>query len=113
MAFTYDVKTLVGKVRLRIPDKDLQAPLFQDEDLQEFLDANGGDVYLAAAEALETVAGDPQRLQQYQRGSVSVQPQLSFNLRERAKQLRMLSAQQRGGIVIGTIERGDFYGKSD
>ncbi|MDI6872145.1 MAG: hypothetical protein QME79_12535 [Bacillota bacterium] len=113
MAFSYNLATSVGKVRLRIPDKDEQAPLFQDEELQAFLDANGGDVYLAAAEALETVAGDPQRLQQYERGSVSVQPQLSFNLRERAKQLRLLSARQRGGIVVGTIERGDFYGESD
>lgn len=107
MAFTYDLTTAIGKVRLRIPDKDSQAPLFDDAEIQAFLDANGADVLLATAEAIETIAGDPQRLQEFQRGAIRKTPQLAFNLRERARQLR---DQAMGGITIGSIERGEFYG---
>lgn len=113
MAASYDPTTDVGKVRLRIPDRNVDKPLFDDAEIESFLEFNGGNVLLATAEALEAIAGDPRRLQGYSRGSVRVEPQLAFNLRERAKQLRDTVAQEEAashaGIIVGTIERTDFW----
>jgi hypothetical protein len=113
MAATYDLATSIGKVRLRIPDRDIADPLFSDEEIQEFLTENGGNTYLAAAEAVETVAGDPQRLQHIQRGQVSETPQLAFNLRERAQSLRRMAHKEYDGIMIGELARGGFYGDDE
>jgi len=65
----YDPSTPIGQVRLRIPDRDMQAPLFEDTELQALLEANRGNALLAAADALEILAGDPQRIQQYRRAA--------------------------------------------
>jgi hypothetical protein len=60
MAVTYDIATDVGRVRLLITDTDVDNPIFQDEEIQVFLDMtiSGGanDIRLAAAEALDTIA---------------------------------------------------------
>lgn len=60
MAFTYDVSTDIGKVRLLITDTDDGNPIFDDSEITSFLTqtAYGGvnDVRLAAALALETIA---------------------------------------------------------
>lgn len=57
MAFTYDLATDVGKVRLLVPDRDAAYPAFQDGDLTALLSLEG-DVRRAAALALETIAAD-------------------------------------------------------
>lgn len=46
----------IGMVRLLIPDTDPGAQLFDDDDLQSFLDLEGGDVRYAAAQALDVAA---------------------------------------------------------
>jgi len=81
MAFTYDLTTDIGKVRLNINDKvntsDTPAQ-FSDEELQVFL-TSAGSVKLASAEALEAWAAadfglmDSERIGDYQfaRGAVS------------------------------------------
>jgi len=56
MAVTYDLNTLVGKVRLLINDKDVTNPVFQDEEIVSFLTDNGNSVNLAAATAIESWA---------------------------------------------------------
>ena len=57
MAFTYDLTTNRGKVRLLITDSDYQNPIFQDNEIDMFLSiAAENDIRLAAAEALETIA---------------------------------------------------------
>ncbi len=58
MAFTYDPTTDQGRVRMLIPDRDEQNVIFQDVEIQAYLDLNEGNVKRAAAEALETVASD-------------------------------------------------------
>jgi hypothetical protein len=58
VAFTYDLTTVIGKTRLRIPDRIATDYLFEDAELQVFLDDNGDDTRLAAADALETIASD-------------------------------------------------------
>lgn len=56
MAWTYDVATDVGKVRLLTPDKDSSNPIFDDAEIQAFLDLSGGSVQYAAARVLDTIA---------------------------------------------------------
>lgn len=111
MSATYDLNTPIGKVRLRIPDTNTSNPIFQDEELQLLLDDHSDveeskAVLLAAADALDIIAGDPQRLASWSRGAVSAVRTPTADLRSRAAQLR---SQAMGGIVVGTIERTDFW----
>lgn len=55
MAFTYNVTTNRGRVRLRINDTDAANPVFDDAELDAFLAAEP-DWRLAAALALDTIA---------------------------------------------------------
>lgn len=58
MAFTFNVATDVGKVRLLVPDRVSADAVFQDDEIEAFLDLEGGVVRRAAALALETIASD-------------------------------------------------------
>lgn len=58
MAFTFDLTTNLGKVRLLIVDKDSANPIFQDNEIDYFLTAEGSNVKRAAALAYETIAGN-------------------------------------------------------
>lgn len=58
MAFTFDVTTERGRVRLLIPDRDSTEPFFQDAEVDAFLALEGGVVRRATALALETMASD-------------------------------------------------------
>jgi len=58
MAYTYDLTTDIGKLRLLIGDTDIVPTTdahFSDEELQVFLDL-GGSILQAAAKALEAWA---------------------------------------------------------
>jgi hypothetical protein len=57
MTFTYNLSTDIGKVRLLIPDREIDSPLFQDDEITAFLTIEDG-VQRAAALALETIASD-------------------------------------------------------
>lgn len=98
--------TTVQKTRLLIPDTG-DNPMFTDEELLFLLSENQDNPRLAAAEALEIIASDPQRLSSWSRGGVSAtRGASSEDLRRRAQDLR---AQVTGGIIVGTIERSDFW----
>lgn len=56
MAFTYEVSTDAGKVRMIITDTDASSPLFQDDEIEAYLALKGGSILLAAASALDTIA---------------------------------------------------------
>lgn len=58
MAFTYEPTTDIGKVRMLIPDRVEDSPIFQDEEIDAYLSMNDSNVRRAAAEALETIASD-------------------------------------------------------
>lgn len=59
MAFTTDVSTDIGKVRLLLTDLDSTQPIFpNDTYIQAFLDLELGDVKCAAALGMETIAGN-------------------------------------------------------
>lgn len=57
MAFTFNLATDVGRVRLLIPDRDSTDPIFGDDEIETFLNLEG-DVRRATALALETAASD-------------------------------------------------------
>lgn len=60
MAFTYDLTSERGQVRLLITDTDHDNPIFQDNEIDFFLSNTAvdgsNDVNLAGAKALETIA---------------------------------------------------------
>lgn len=69
LTYTYDPATAVGHVRLYTDDRDMSAAdealaiekrsvIFADEEVQVFIDVNGGDLLLAAAHALRTIANN-------------------------------------------------------
>ncbi len=66
MAYTYDLATSLGQVRMLIPDRPADgatfgandAKLFTDSEITAFLDMEASIVKCAAALALETIASD-------------------------------------------------------
>lgn len=56
MSFTYDPTTTLGQVRLLAVDFDSANATFQDADIQAFLNLNGQNIRLAAAQAVDTIA---------------------------------------------------------
>ena len=58
MAYTYDLGTSVGQVRLIIPDSNEAAAFFSDEEIGAFLGLERGNVRRAAAFALDTMASN-------------------------------------------------------
>lgn len=58
MAATYDPQTPAGKVRLLVNDTDTSDAIFDDGEIGVFLTMRDDDVFLAAATALRTIAGN-------------------------------------------------------
>jgi hypothetical protein len=58
MAFTYDTATAAGQVRLLIFDVNPAAHVFEDGEIDTFLQLEAGRVRLGAALALETMASN-------------------------------------------------------
>lgn len=56
MWLTYDLTTDAGKVRALITDTNDERPILDDDEIQVFLDLEGGVIKRAAALALETIA---------------------------------------------------------
>lgn len=57
MAFTYDLSTDIGKIRLLIPDSQADSYVFEDAEIEAFLALETG-IRTAAALALETIASN-------------------------------------------------------
>ena len=58
MAFTYDLSTDVGKVRLLIMDNQSGAYLFEDAEITQFVSFENANIKRGAALALETMASN-------------------------------------------------------
>lgn len=56
MAFTIDPTTVIGRIRLRISDRDPLNPVFDDDSLNVFYTDEGSNVLRASAAALEAIA---------------------------------------------------------
>jgi hypothetical protein len=90
MSVSYDVTTDLGKVRLLSFDTDASNPIFQDEEHQAFLDLNAGNIRLAAAQAIDIVAGNEAYVQKMIKmlDLMTNGPQTAKALREGADELR-------------------------
>lgn len=94
MTVTYDLSTTTGKIRLIIGDKTISDPVFTDEELEAFFDAEGS-INLAAAAALEAWAAqyaanaDQERIGDYQYGQTIVDKMLKTAQRLRDKEANM------------------------
>ena len=90
MAYTYDVSTGIGQVRLLITDTDEDNPIFQDAEIQAFLDLNNSSVKRAAAQALDTIASNETLVQKRIRllDLSTDGPAVAAELRKHAAQLR-------------------------
>jgi hypothetical protein len=85
-----DLTTDLGKVRLLISDMDEANLIFQDPEIGVFLDMTGDVVLLAAAKALEVIAGNEAMVQKRIK-ILDLQtdgPAVSKELRELAKTWR-------------------------
>ncbi len=58
MSWTYNLGTDVGVVRLIVSDTQQATPIMQDEEYNAFLTLESGDIKLAAAQALDTIASN-------------------------------------------------------
>lgn len=58
MAFTFDVTTSRGQMRLLVPDSNPTTYVFEDAEIDAFLTLESGSVRRAAAMALETLASN-------------------------------------------------------
>lgn len=56
--FTYDPTTPAGRVRMLISDIDEANPVFADPEIDAFLFMEVGNVRMAAAQALDTIASN-------------------------------------------------------
>lgn len=108
MAFTYDVSTDRGKVRLLITDVQEANPLFQDAEIDAFLTLNTS-VRLAAAAALEVIAASEVLvLKKIVNLDLETDgPAVARELRELAKQLRAQDANV-GAFDIAEQIHDDF-----
>jgi hypothetical protein len=90
VAFTYDVSTPEGQVRLLVPDNDVDNHLLEDADITALLTLEASDVRRAAATALELIASSEALVsKKIKTQDLSTDgPAVARELRERAKQLR-------------------------
>lgn len=56
MAFTYDLSTSIGKMRLLLKDTDSANPIYQDAEYTAFYDLSGGSELRGAGMAIESAA---------------------------------------------------------
>lgn len=108
MAFTYNVSTDRGKVRLLITDVQESNPIFQDAEIDAFLSLNTS-VRLAAAAALECIAASEVLiLKKIVNLDLETDgPAVAKELRELAKQLRA-QEENIGAFEIAEQIQDDF-----
>jgi len=112
MAFTYDVSTSRGQVRMLVPDRNYDTYIFEDEEIDAFLSLESSDVRKAAAMALETIASDQAltlkviRILELQTDGAK----LADALMKRAAQLRSLAAEADDdyGFDVAELVYDDF-----
>lgn len=89
MAFTYDISTNRGKVRLLVGDKTSSTALLQDDEVDFFLTTSGNNVYLAASLAADAIAAE------FSRKADTTVESVSVKYSQRAEQYRKLSARMK------------------
>lgn len=106
MAFTYSPGSGPrDTVRLLITDTDAANPIFQDADIDAFLSLQGGDVKLAAAQSLDTIASSEALVSKaIKLGDLTTNgPAVAKALREHAAELRRQSEVEAGFDVAEVV----------
>ena len=109
MAFTYDVTTPRGQCRLLAIDSDSTNQIFSDAEIDTFLLLEDQDVYLAAANALDTIASKTAYvLKVVKLMDLTVDgSKVSADLRDRATELRR-QVYEGHGDMTGLIDWAEF-----
>lgn len=102
MAFTYDLTTDIGLLRLKIPDHATPTdPLFQDEELQAFLTMNNDSLNWALVGIYETLCA----LENSTNGDEIKIGDIRVNGgKQKANNYCRLASDLRKGIIEGTID---------
>ena len=112
----YDPSTPAGRVRLLISDVDDNNQVFVDEEIDAFLDMAGSNVRLAAADALDVIAGNETLRLKYvrSRGLELDGPAVGRELRLQAKQHREVAMEQGAADdVLIIVDNADGYDLGD
>lgn len=103
MAFTYDVTTERGKVRLLLSDTNSSNVIFQDDEIDAFLGLEGDNIKRAAATGKEAIAVNQVlllkviRLLDLQTDGASVARELRMQAKELRDQAKEEEANEDGG----------------
>ena len=103
MTFTYLLTTPIGKVRLNCQDTKVDNAIFEDDEIQAFLDQNNQSIFLAAADALDTIASNQSYVLKVisNNGLSTNGPAVASDLRMHARTLR-----EKVAMNIGTTSTG-------
>lgn len=107
MAFTYDLTTDIGKVRLLVPDNDATAYDLADAEIQYFLTETGAAEKAAAVMACKWLARKYSKKATFSADGLSVQ--YSARAAEFAARAGELEAELLGGMAAVTLDRQDGY----
>ena len=103
MTYTTDISTYIGLVRLRIFDRDVSNPIFQDEDITAvYTTLERLSVKRTAAFFLETIATQEALIQKVMKNL-----QLSTDGAKLGAELRLQAAELRGQADIEDAFSGD------
>lgn len=109
-AFTTDVSTNTGKVRMMIPDRDQVNAFFADDEIDALLDMNDDNVRRAAADALDIMASNEAYVQkQISLLELSTNgPAVAQSLQDRADKLRELATLEEEGEEGGSFDYAEM-----
>lgn len=119
MGFTYDLTSNIGKIRLLIGDTVVNVGVkpdgtnYSDEEIQVFLDRNGNDADIAAAELLENLARMWSLEPDVKMGPVTEsRSDVAENLMTQAEKLRGQTGGDSTAFSVGFV-RDDGYAEAD
>ena len=116
MAYTYDLSTNTGKVRLLIPDNSEDDYIFTDEEIESFIAMTTEDdeviLYNATALALESIATNEALVQKVIKilDLSTDGTKVAKELRERAEKLRELANNDVDIDIVDMRDTDDYYG---
>jgi hypothetical protein len=110
MAFTYDLTTAIGKVRLLIPDNVLAAYDLEDDEIEYFLAQVGQDVNAAAIRACKWLARKYAKMASFTADGLRVDhTQRAAEYAARAKEIE---GELGSGVSSPEISRSDGFSEN-
>ena len=107
MAFTYDLSTDIGKVRLLIPDTDATAYYLEDAEITYLLEETGSNVKAAAVSACQWLARKFAQKATFRADGLEIDhSQRAKVFADRAKELQ---ASLEGAMSTVTLDRVDGW----